>query len=201
MQNSKPIVGLIGGIGSGKSRVADAFARHGGRIVAGDPLGHEALRQPDILARVAGRWGQQVLDQQGQVNRRKLGEIVFAVDTERLELERLVFPFITQRINEEVARVQVDSAAAFVVLDAAVMLEAGWNKVCDLLVYVDVPRATRLERLRSQRGWTEIEIAQREQAQWPLEQKKALADHVIDNSGSESLMERRVAAIVGQLHG
>src|SRR4051794_35604604 len=74
----KPVVGLIGGIGSGKSRVAAEFARRGARVVSGDDLAHAALRQPEVREQVARRWGPQVLDAQGEVNRRRLAEIVFA---------------------------------------------------------------------------------------------------------------------------
>src|SRR4051812_7441164 len=74
----KLVVGLIGGMGSGKSRVATEFARHGGRVIAGDRLGHEALRQPEVRDEVVRRWGPGVLDESGDVSRPKLGARVFA---------------------------------------------------------------------------------------------------------------------------
>jgi len=195
----KPIIGIVGGIGSGKSRVAEAFAAHAGHVIAGDPLGHEALRQPDTLKLVANRWGRDILDEEGQVVRRRLGEIVFNDDDERAELQKIVYPYIERRVKEEIAAAQVMPAIAFIMLDAAVMLEAGWNNICDSLVYVDVPRAERLRRLQSQRAWTADELTRREAAQWPVERKKALADWVIDNSGSVEQMEIQVALIVDQL--
>src|SRR4051794_6066419 len=124
MAGRKRILGLVGGIGSGKSRVAESLARHGGFILVGDAFGHEALRQPDIKEKVRQRWGAAVFDAQGEVQRRQLGRIVFASAAERTALEALVFPYIERRFREEAARAQADPAVRFLILDAAVMLEA-----------------------------------------------------------------------------
>src|SRR5262245_3042424 len=99
----KPVVGLIGGMGSGKSRVADLFAARGARVISGDALGHEALRQPAIRSRVVERWGPGVLDERGAIDRRNLGRLVFADAGQRRELEALVFPWIERRLQEEIA--------------------------------------------------------------------------------------------------
>src|SRR5262245_2345367 len=85
-----PVIGLIGGIGSGKSRVAAEFACRGGRVISGDELGHEALRQPGIKEQVVRRWGPEVLNEKDDVDRRKLGAIVFADAAQRKALEALV---------------------------------------------------------------------------------------------------------------
>src|SRR4051794_5295036 len=106
--SEKPVVGLIGGIGSGKSHVAAEFARRGAWVIAGDQLGHEALRQPDVRAQVVQRWGESILDPRGEVDRRRLGAIVFADAGQLRELEALVFPYIERRIAEEIARAQDD---------------------------------------------------------------------------------------------
>jgi dephospho-CoA kinase len=193
---AKPVIGLIGGIGSGKSFVAAELVKHGGAIVSGDDAGHQALLQPDIKARVVERWGPGVLNDVGEVDRKKVGAIVFADPAERKALEALVFPFIGRRLREEIEKNRHDPAVRFVVLDAAIMLEAGWNKVCDRLVYVDSPRAVRLQRLVEQRGWTEKEVECREQAQMPLEEKRRRADVVIDNGRSPAETERQVQELV-----
>jgi dephospho-CoA kinase len=182
--SDKPVVGLVGGIGSGKSRVAQALAERGGRVVSGDEAGHEALRQPDVIARVAGRWGPGVLDAGGQVDRRRVAAVVFADPAERKALEGMVFPWIEQRLARQIAEARRDGRVRFVVLDAAVLLEAGWDKVCDRLVYVHAPREVRLGRVAARRGWSEKEVQARERAQWPLAAKAARADVAVDNSGS-----------------
>ena len=193
----KPVLGLLGGIGAGKSTVADALARHGGKVVAADPLGHEALEQPDILARVVDIWGERgILTPDGKVDRKKFGRIVFPSPVERSRLEHLVHPYIEKRIREEIDKASADPAVRFVVLDAAIMLEAGWDGVCDKLIYVDAPRPVRLERVQRQRHWTDQDLANREAVQMPAEKKKERADAVIDNAGPPAATAAQVDELV-----
>ncbi len=194
--NRKLVVGLIGGIGSGKSRVAAEFARHGGRVVSGDQSGHEALRQPEIRDRVVRRWGAGVLTEDGEVDRRKVAAVVFADPAELRALEEIVFPWIGQDLRRQIELAQADPAVRFVVLDAAVMLEAGWNNVCDRIVYVHVPRAERLRRLAAQRGWAPEEVEARERAQLPLTVKATRADFAIDNSGPPESLAAQVERLL-----
>jgi len=196
---TKPVLGLLGGIGSGKSTAAAAFARHGGLVIDADRLGHDALKQPELRERLVARFGTDILDSAGAIDRRKLGPKVFADPAERQALEAVVHPWIGQRIMEEIARAQATPEIAFIVLDAAIMLETGWNKVCDSLVYVDVPRTLRLQRLAQTRGWTEAELARRERAQLPLEEKARQADYTLDNSGSAEATARQVHDLLHRL--
>src|SRR5262245_15005927 len=196
-RHPKPVIGLVGGIGAGKSSVADALARHGGKIVAGDPLGHEALEQQDILDRIADAFARRdILTESGRIDRKKLGRVVFPSPVERSRLEHLVHPYIEDRIREEIDKAHADPQVKFVVLDAAVMLEAGWDDVCDKLTYVDAPRPVRLDRVRQQRGWTETDLANREAVQMPAEKKKVRADAVIDNGGAAAATSAQVDALV-----
>jgi dephospho-CoA kinase len=191
---TKPVIGLIGGIGSGKSAVAAAFARQGARVVEGDRLGHEALCQPEILARVAVRWPT-VIGPDGQVQRRKLAEVVFADAAERKALEEITHPYIKRRIAEEVAAAKSDPAARLVVIDAAVMLEADWDRVCDRLVFVEAPPELRRRRV-ADRGWSAAELEARERAQLPLTAKAARADHVLANAGTLEEIDRQVCDLL-----
>jgi dephospho-CoA kinase len=201
IENRNYVIGLIGGIGSGKSRVAAAFARRGGRVIDADRIGHEALRQPELRARVVEAFGTEVLAPCGEVNRRQLAARVFGDPQRRRTLEAIVFPWIGKRIREEIEQAQADPAVRLIVLDAAVMLEAGWNNVCDRLIYVHAPRAVRLKRLAEQRGWNEKEVEARESAQLSLNEKASRADFVVDNSGLPELMESQVDALLRRLPG
>src|SRR5438132_14343502 len=102
------ILGIVGGIGSGKSLVADELVQMGGTLIAADKLGHEALRQADIKDKVIERWGRELLDEKGEIQRRVLGRIVFADAKELRALEALVFPYIGKRIQEEIAKARQD---------------------------------------------------------------------------------------------
>src|SRR5262249_4986387 len=106
---TKPVLGLIGGIGSGKSVVGKMLEEMGGYIINADHLGHEALRQPGTVAQVVERWGIQVLDEAGEVKRGRLAKIVFADPREREALEAMVFPWIERRIHEEVRKAEQDA--------------------------------------------------------------------------------------------
>ncbi len=176
-----PTIGIIGGIGSGKSLVADAMHKLGGYLITADALGHEALRQQDILVKLVARWGKEILDDKGQPDRKEIGRLVFADASELRDLESLVFPYIEKRILEEMSRARARSDVKFIILDAAIMLETGWHRHCDKLVFVDAPRELRLARLKEKRGWDEQEVARRESVQLPVEEKKGRADAVIVN--------------------
>jgi dephospho-CoA kinase len=152
-------------------------------VISGDQLGHEALRQPDIRAAIVRRWGAGVLAPDGTVQRRRLAEIVFANPPERRALESLVFPWIERRIREEIDAAQKQRTVSLIVLDAAILLEAGWNKACDRILYVHAPRTVRMRRLQKQRGWSAKEVQERESAQMSLTEKVSRADYAIDNSG------------------
>jgi dephospho-CoA kinase len=194
----KLVVGLIGGMGSGKSLVASLFAKHGAKIVSGDALGHEALRQPGIRQAVVRRWGREILNANGEVDRRRLGAIVFAQPKERRALEERVFPWIERRLKEEIEAVQGDPCVQLVVLDAAIMLEAGWDKVCDRLIFVDAPADVRQRRLAEHRGWGAKEVAAREHAQLSLAEKRNRADYVLNNSGSLETAAQQVERLLQQ---
>jgi dephospho-CoA kinase len=192
LKSNKPVIGLIGGIGSGKSRVAAKFARRGARVISGDELAHEALRQPEVKEEIARRWGPALLDEHGEVRRRELAALVFADKAELKALEALVHPWIKRRIAAEVEKARHDPTVRLIVLDAAVMLEAGWSELCDRLVYVDAPRELRRKRVAEQRGWTEEEAEARELAQLPLTEKASRADHALDNSATLAHLSRQV---------
>ena len=194
----KPVVGLIGAMGSGKSRVAEVFSGHNAKVVSGDRLGHEALLQPAVKDELVGRWGARVLDRNGEIDRRSVAKIVFVDPAERRALEALSFPWIERRIKEEIAAAQTDSKVALVVLDAAIMLEAGWDKYCDRIVYVHAPRPMRLRRLIQERGWTPAELETRESAQMPLAERVSRANDVVDNSGSLEKTSRQVETLLNE---
>lgn len=191
----KPIIGIIGGIGSGKTLVATELVKHGGYLISGDQLGHEALRQDEIKAKVVERWGKELLDERGGIQRRLLGKRVFADINELRALEVLVFPYIGRRIGEEIDKARSDPAVRMIVVDAAVMMEAGWDHHCDRVLFVEAPRQARLERLEK-RGWSEQDLAEREKAQMPPEEKRRRADAIIDNSGAPQRVPEQIEQVL-----
>jgi dephospho-CoA kinase len=180
------VIGLLGGVASGKSLAAAIFAEHGLGVLDADRAGHEALRLPNIVEAARRRWGDEILGADGQIERRRLAKIVFEPgekgECERKYLEQLTHPEIARLLVEEANRMAASGVKA-VVLDAAVMTEAGWDKWCDKLVYIESPRTIRLARALA-RGWKEEDFAAREAAQKSLDLKRRRADVTIENSGS-----------------
>ncbi len=185
------VVGVLGGIGAGKSEVAAALARRaGGRVVVADTLGHEALRQAEIRDALVARFGESILEK-GEVDRRRLAAIVFANKDDLAYLESLTHPWIRRRLDEEVRRSREESVP-LLMIDVPLLLEAGWADVCDRLVFVDASPEVRLERVRTSRGWSADDLRKREMSQLPLTRKRSVADHIIDNSFSHGSLIQHV---------
>src|SRR5262245_35138744 len=107
-RRGKSVLGLIGGIGSGKSAVAAALSRRGARVIVADRLGHQALLRPEVKQQLLVRWGPGIGDEQGNIDRRRVAAIVFANPTERQALENVVFPFIENGMDAQIAEAQQD---------------------------------------------------------------------------------------------
>jgi dephospho-CoA kinase len=180
------IIGILGGVASGKSLVSAIFAAHGLGVLDADRAGHEVLRLQHVLEAARNRWGGEIIGEDGQIDRGRLAKIVFQPDEigtrERTFLTHLTHPEIALLLMQEANQMSAAGIRA-VVLDAAVMLQAGWDDWCDKLVFIDVPYTIRLSRALV-RGWKEEDFIAREAAQESLDFKRRRADVVIDNSGS-----------------
>ena len=175
------VIGLTGGVASGKSTVAAMFQELGATILDGDRIGHEVLNDPDVVSKIRHIWGEGVLED-GVVNRKRLGNIVFEnADREQLsKLESITHPKIKERILEEL-RLAGERKTSAVVLDAPLLFEAGWDKLCDRLVFIKTDLSDRIARSKS-RGWSEKELLRREQQQLDLDLKEKNSSDIIDNS-------------------
>ena len=178
-------LGLIGGIGSGKSTVAALFARLGAGVVDVDAIGHRILRLPEVGSVIEKRWGTDIFTPSGEPDRKAIAAHVFSpTETGRRELEfltALTHPLIQREIVVERQRCASDGPSV-VVLDAALLLETDWKTDVDQIVFVEAPREVRLRRVL-ERGWTETQLTAREATQLPLDFKRAKAHWHIDNAG------------------
>lgn len=196
------LIGIIGGVASGKSAVAKCFADLGATVLDADAAGHAVLREPQIEQAARARWGYAIFSPDGHMDRRLLAAIVFgpgAEDATELKyLESLTHPLIRQRLKDRIEELKQQGNYPAAILDAPVLLKAGWNELCDAIVYVDAPHAVRQARAQ-QRGWTAEEFARREGAQEPLPEKQAHADVTIDNSGSMEHTRQQIREFWGFL--
>jgi dephospho-CoA kinase len=198
MHGAFPVLGLIGAIGGGKSQVATLLGKKGAIVIDADLVGHEVLEQPEIRRQVIERFGAGVLARgsdgttPGPISRRALGAIVFSSRQALADLEAIVHPRMKQRFEAIIESAKLGSDAPAVVLDAAILLEAGWDKLCDLVVYVNAPEDLRVERVALERGWTAEALHSREAAQWPSDLKLGQADVVLCNDSSLEDLNRNV---------
>ena len=193
---------MIGGIASGKSLVCDHLRQLGATVIAADQIGHAVLLEPEVRALLVERWGTAVMTSEGLPDRREIAQRVFAAPPdgprELAFLEQITHPRISARIQAQVERLRSDATVSVAVLDAPLMLEAGWDRWCDSLIYVDAPVETR--RLRAAaRGWADGELSARENRQTPLEEKRQRARWTIDNSRSSAETLRQVERIWQEL--
>ena len=188
------VIGIVGGVASGKSVVAEQLQTCGAVVLDADHAAHEVLKQPDVKLALRERWGEQVFDQQGEVDRSAVARIVFEPSekgqSELKFLEQVSHPRIRALLEDRLAQLRTDGATA-AVLDAAVMVKAGWNNLCDHVIFVETPRETRIVRAKT-RGWSEQEFDRREAAQETLQTKWALSDVIIDNSGTPAQTQAQV---------
>jgi len=204
-------VGLVGGIGSGKSALASWVSQHSPvEVLDGDQLGHRALTEPAIARLVLERFPQAgspdtSTSSTTEINRRALAKIVFGDSPEsrsaRNDLEAIVHPFIRRSLEDLIQEHRGRSDCEGILVDAAVLLEAGWNDLCDHVVFVDVPEADRLDRVTATRNWTRSDYLARQASQWPLERKQADSDTIVDNSESLEDSGPRLLSLIHSLRG
>lgn len=195
------MLGVAGGIGSGKSTIARAFQALGCVVIDSDTEARTALRLPDVKQTLVSWWGGDILDPSGDVDRAKVGAIVFANETERRRLEGLIHPLVTKSRRDAIAAgiARVGCVPRGVIYDAPLLFEAGLDRECDAVVFVDAPADLRYERVRRARGWSREEFDRREQAQWPLERKKSLCRFVVDNGSDQENPAAQCTRIVAIL--
>jgi dephospho-CoA kinase len=197
MPHTRPIIGIAGGIGSGKSAVAAILAEAGCIVADSDEMGRAALRDPRIRETLVAWWGPEVLDGSGAVDRGAVARIVFADAAELDRLEALTHPWIEAR-RRAVFEAAPREAPAFVI-DAPLLFEVGLDDLCDAIIFVEAPRELRLRRIQATRGWDEAELARREESQLPLDEKRSRADYVVRNDGDLRELSAQVHTILGTI--
>jgi dephospho-CoA kinase len=198
-------IGLVGGVASGKSLVAKMLVELGAGLLDADRAGHAVLAEDaEVQQDLRQRFGAAMFTADGRVDRAAIAQRVFGESDEakrdRQFLEDLLHPRIRRRL-ENLRKQFADEGKPATVLDAPLLLEAGWGPMCDIRLMVDASRDLRLHRAR-QRGWTDAEFSQREAAQLPVDDKRHAANVVISNDGTEADLRRKVRNFWDQhIHG
>lgn len=196
-----PIIGIAGGIGSGKSYVAQAFAQQGCVVFDADRVAKSQFADEAVKRQLRDWWGGQVFDENGAVDRTAVGRIVFENEIERKKLEGLIHPRVAAEREKLLRQIAADPGQIrAVVLDVPLLFEVGLHEKCDAVVFVETPFSVRLERVQG-RGWDESELRRRENSQLPLDKKRELAQYVIRNGSQEVSLPLQVRDVLDRLAG
>jgi dephospho-CoA kinase len=191
--NRKPIIGILGGLGSGKSTVAAEFGKSGCAIIDADRIAHELLGEPVVKKQVVAFFGEVILDSTGKIDPGKLADIVFA-DAQKLPaLNKIIHPPVLQRVEQLIKQYNGQNQVKAIVLDMPLLVEVGWSKRCDKLIFVDCELQLRVERAKKTGVIDENQHKIRENFQISLDKKVALADNIIDNNSDFSALAEQVA--------
>ena len=147
MFHGKPIIGITGGIGSGKSTVAAMFGEIGCLVISADQQVQQVYQDPAVIEQMRKWWGNEVLQADGQLNKGKIADIIFADPEQRKKLEGLLHPRVAQLRDRRMAEAGDDPQVKAIVWDTPLLFEAGLRGGCDAVVFVEVPPSQRLERL------------------------------------------------------
>lgn len=196
MFGGKPIIGIVGGIGSGKSFVARLFGELGCLVVHSDDLAHAAYADPAVAGTVRQWWGDGVIATDGRVDRAAIGRIVFADAAQRQRLEALLHPIVDSIRRDRMTAAPADATAY--VWDSPLLFETGLDARCDATVFVEASPQVRLARVAA-RGWDAAELARREKSQWPLDKKRDLSDYVLDNTADAAQTREHVSRLLSRI--
>ncbi len=199
MSGRCPIIGITGGIGAGKSLVARQFESLGAARFDADAAAGQMLDDPPIKQHIRRRWPE-VATEGDRVDRKALASIVFNDPAALGYLESLIHPPVERQCLQWIEQVRREGIASAIVLDVPLLFEAGWDRHCDRVVFVDADRSIRLARLRKNRRWDEKDLLVREKTQWPLDKKRRLAHDIVDNSASESECLAQVRDVFSRIH-
>lgn len=197
------VIGILGGVASGKSLVANQLGDLGATVLDADRVGHEILRETAVREEIRDRWGDSVFDKMGWIDRPALAKIVFensASGLNHLEcLEKITHPRIGRKLRSQIEQLRAAGQVKAVVLDAPVMMKSGWDRLCDRILFVESDFEQRLDRAKK-RGWDRIELENREKSQTAIDLKRKRADVVIDNRGTMDDTLRQVTEFWQSLH-
>ncbi len=194
------LVGLTGSIATGKSTVSRMFAHLSARVIDADLLAREVVMPGQAAhARIVEEFGPQVIQEDGSLDRKALGALVFADAAKRKRLEEITHPAIGARRQRILSVLDEEAFEGVVMWDAALLFEGGGAATMDRVVVVYADQETELRRLMERDGLSDADARARIASQMPVAEKAKLADHVIDNSGTREGTERQVRAVYGAL--
>ena len=189
------MIGILGGMYSGKSTVAAELAKLGCAVIDADSISHQLLEEKDVLKKIVRVFGKGILDDKGKISRSALANRVFG-DPAKLEtLTGILHPLIMARVEQLIAQCGPQPAVRAIVLDIPLLVEIGWEKRCDHIIFVDCAPPLRLERAKKTGVFDTDQLKIRENLQISLDKKKRIADNIVDNNSDLSGLSKQIACI------
>ncbi|MEM8495199.1 MAG: dephospho-CoA kinase [Planctomycetota bacterium] len=185
---TKPVLGLTGAPGSGKSTVASLLMQRGGGVIDADALARGAFDEPAVREQLRELFGQASFHPDGTPDRKAIAAAVFADPDLKTKLEAIIHPRVAAGRVSLHARFLADPSVRFLVEDCPLLIDTGLHATCDKVLLIDTPRELRLARLAESRGWTDAQLAAREAHQLPFDTRRAHAHHVLSNQGSPDIL-------------
>jgi dephospho-CoA kinase len=197
--HGKPIIGIAGGIGSGKSFVARLFGELGCCVIHADDQVRAAYDDPEIRDTLRQWWGPQVFKPDRSINRPAVAQLIFSDPEQRIRLEQLLHPWVARQRDIEMERAIADTNLKAIVWDTPLLFEAGLDRDCDVVVFVDAPQELRWNRVIQSRGWTESELIRREKLQWGLDKKRNASHYMVVNTADTTACRSQVREILSRI--
>jgi dephospho-CoA kinase len=197
--DKKPVIGIIGGMCSGKSTVAAEFAKLGCAVIDADEIAHQFLDDKDVRAKIVRVFGKEVLDDKGAVSRAELANRVFGDPGKLGKLTGILHPLVLARTEQLMGQYNAQPAVKAVVLDIPLLVEVGWEKRCDRIIFVDCKPPVRLKRARKMGFFDARMLKIRENLQISLDKKKCIADNIVDNNSDLSGLSKQIACLFSSI--
>ena len=195
----RPIIGIVGGIGAGKSYIAKIFVEQGGHVINSDEQVARAYGTDEVKETLRKWWGDDAFKSDGSVDKRAVARRVFSEQGERRKLEGLLHPLVAKMRQEEMNSHAGDPAVTAWVWDTPLLLETGLDKECDAVVFVEADEMERQKRVREGRGWSAEELARREKSQMPLDKKRQQAKYMIRNTAGAADVRSQVREVFSRI--
>ena len=199
--DKKPLIGLMGGIASGKSTVAGLLERFGCAVIDADKIARMALQKVEVKEQLGKIFGVHIFDSSGQIDRKKLAEIAFQSHEKISTLNSIIHPLVFSRTEELITEYNKDKNIKAIVLDMPLLVEVGWDRRCDKLLFVACKQQIRLSRAQKKPDFDANQLKKRENFQISLDKKADIAHYVICNDLSLSELTRQLDDIFPCLTG
>lgn len=191
MQESrKNIIGILGGIASGKSTVAKELAKRGCVVIDADRIAKQLLLSKNVKKQIRDKFGRGVFDADGRINKKKLAKVVFAGARAVKAINAIIHPGVFEKTEELIKEYNRRPAVKAIVLDMPLLAEVGWNKKCDKLIFIRCDDRIRLKRAQKKGVLKENELKKRENFQISLDKKAGMAQYIIENNDLSELIRQ-----------